>query len=289
MIDIATKAMASLPEVEAEMHHLLGRGPVADAARYHLAAGGGRVRAGIALTASAALDIDPEGSIACAATAELLHNASLVHDDLQDGDRTRRGQPAVWVRYDKATAISAGDLLISAAYAALTHHPQPAAAISITHEAVAATTHGQALDLAAGSASFDEYVQVATAKSGPLLALPMRLVLLAGGISGDALATRAGHSLALAYQIIDDLGDRARDREQGAMNACHILEAEGRSSHQAAALAISRARHALDLTRTEARRLPAGAGAVYLDLADRLVRQLPDSAPEFASEFAYAS
>lgn len=289
MFDIATKAMASLAVVEAEMLRLLGRGPVADAARYHLAAGGGRVRAETALAASAALAIEPEGSVACATASELLHNASLVHDDLQDGDRTRRGQPAVWVRYDKATAVSVGDLLISAAFAGLAHHPRPAAAITITHEAVAATTLGQAMDLAARPASFEEYVQVATAKSGPLLALPMRLVLLAGDVADDVQATRAGHALALAYQIIDDLGDRSRDRERGSMNGCHILESEGRSPHQAAALAISRARHALDLARTEAHRLPAGAGSVYLSLAARLLRQLAESEPEIASEFAYAS
>ena len=277
MIAIAPHATTSLASVEALMHRLLGRGPVADAARYHLAAGGSRVRAEIALRASSALDIDPEASMACAAVTELLHNASLVHDDLQDGDRMRRGRPAVWVRYDKATAISAGDLLISAGHAALAHHPHPAAAIATTHEAVAATTRGQALDLAGEPATFEDYVRIATAKSGPLLALPMRLVLLAGAFPGDAAAARAGRSLALAYQIIDDLADRPSDRQRGVMNVCHVLEGEGRTPEAAAALAVSRARHALDLARDEAARLPAGAGAAYRTLADRLLHRLPET------------
>jgi len=277
MIDIASRAMTSLESVEVLMHRLLGRGPVADAARYHLAAGGGRSRAEIALLASSALDIDPDASMACAAVTELLHNASLVHDDLQDGDDMRRGRPAVWVRYGKATAISAGDLLLSAGYAALVQHPHPAAAIAMTHEAVAATTRGQALDLAAEPATFELYVRIATAKSGPLVALPMRLVLLAGGVPGDAAAARAGRSLALAYQIIDDLADRVLDRQRGLMNVCHILEGEGRTPEHAAALAVSRAGHALDLARGEAARLPAGAGAAYLALADRLSHRLPET------------
>ncbi len=277
MIDIAPRAMTSLSSVETLMHRLLGRGPVADAARYHLAAGGGRVRAEIALAASAALGIDREASLACAAVTELLHNASLVHDDLQDGDQMRRGRPAVWVRYDKSTAISAGDLLISAGYAALAHHPDPAAAIAMTHEAVAATTRGQADDIAAEQAMFEDYVRIATAKSGPLLALPMRLVLLAGGVPGDAEAARTARSLALAYQIIDDLVDRVPDRQRGVMNVCHVLEAEGRAPEAAAALAVSRARDALDLARDEAARLPVGAGAAYLELAARLWHRLPET------------
>lgn len=277
MIDIATQAMTSLPSVEALMDRLLGHGPVADAARYHLEAGGGRVRAAIALAASSALDIENAAALASAAAPELLHNASLVHDDLQDGDRMRRGRPAVWVRYDKAMAISAGDLLVSAGYAALACHPHPAAAIAMTHEAVAATTRGQALDLAAEPATFADYVRIATAKSGPLVALPMRLALLAGACPGDAAAARAGRSLALAYQIIDDLGDRVPDRQRGVVNVCHILEGEGRTPEDAAELAVSRARHALELARSEARRLPAGAGAAYLDLADRLSHRLPET------------
>jgi len=277
MIDIAPRAMTSLATVEALMNRLLGRGPVADAARYHLAAGGGRVRAESALAASAALGIDEDAALASAATPELLHNASLVHDDLQDGDQVRRGRPAVWVRYDKSMAISAGDLLISAAYAALAHHPDPAAAIAMTHEAVAATTCGQADDLAAEPATFEDYVRIATAKSGPLVALPMRLVLLAAAVPGDAAAARAGRSLALAYQIIDDLADRVPDRQRGVTNVCHVLEGEGRMPEAAARLAVSRARNALDLARGEAGCLPAGAGAAYLDLADRLSHRLPES------------
>ena len=277
MIAIAPRAMTSLASVEALMHRRLGHGPVADAARYHLAAGGSRVRAEIALLASSALDLDPAASIACAAVTELLHNASLVHDDLQDGDQMRRGRPAVWVRYGKATAISAGDLLISAGYAALAQHPHPAAAIAMTHEAVAAMTHGQALDLAAQPVTFADYVRIATAKSGPLLALPMRLVLLAGGVPGDAEAARAGRSLALAYQIIDDLADRVPDRQRGVLNVCHILEGEGRTPEDAATLVVSRARQSLDLARGEAARLPAGAGAAYLALADRLSHRLPET------------
>ena len=76
--------------------------------------GGGRVRAKLGLEAAEILNLDDPGRLACACGPELLHNASLVHDDLQDRDETRRGHPAVWRRFGPAAAISIGDLMISA-------------------------------------------------------------------------------------------------------------------------------------------------------------------------------
>lgn len=264
------------------MQQLLGLGPVADAARYHLATGGRRIRAGIAQAAGAALDIDADAVLASAVAVELLHNASLIHDDLQDGDRSRRHQPTVWACFGEKSAILAGDLMISAAYAALARHPHPAAALVVTHDAVATTIRGQADDLATSEASaaqarFDEYLHIATTKSGPLLALPMRLVLLAAGISGDAEAARAGNFLASAYQLLDDLADREQDRERGVLNGCFILEGEGRSKDEAAALALSHARRSLTLACAAAKNLPAGVGQVYLALADRLLAPFPEA------------
>ena len=51
-------------------------------------------------------------SVPWAAAVELLHNATLIHDDIQDGDQVRRGQPTTWVRHGQAQAINAGDLLL---------------------------------------------------------------------------------------------------------------------------------------------------------------------------------
>ena len=97
--------------------------PLTEAIRYHLSTGGGRIRASIALGCAAALDLDVEAAVIAAAVPELLHNASLIHDDMQDGDIERRGRAALWVAFDRDTAICAGDQMISAAYGALASFP----------------------------------------------------------------------------------------------------------------------------------------------------------------------
>lgn len=69
------------------------------AAIYHLKSGGQRLRAKLALHTSVCVGLSEEDGFSLAATAELLHNASLIHDDLQDRDRSRRGRGTVWVVY----------------------------------------------------------------------------------------------------------------------------------------------------------------------------------------------
>ncbi|MEO1174347.1 MAG: polyprenyl synthetase family protein, partial [Myxococcota bacterium] len=83
-----------------------------DIVREHLSTGGKRIRARLALAAADALGATADSSIPWAAACELLHNATLIHDDLQDGDELRRGQPTAWVRHGMPSAINAGDLLL---------------------------------------------------------------------------------------------------------------------------------------------------------------------------------
>src|SRR6185295_17019159 len=101
-------------------------GPLAQTmVREHLASGGKRLRARLALTALTALGGERAHGIAWAAACELLHNATLVHDDVQDGDELRRGQPTVWARHGVAQAINAGDLLFALPYLAVDHLAAP--------------------------------------------------------------------------------------------------------------------------------------------------------------------
>jgi len=86
------------------------------AARYHLEAGGQRVRARLALHACEALGVVGDQAVRLAACVELLHNASLVHDDLQDKEKLRRGLPTVCAAFGPDVALCTGDLLLSAAY-----------------------------------------------------------------------------------------------------------------------------------------------------------------------------
>ncbi len=88
-------------------------GGVGEFAKFHFETGGKRLRARLALEAVHALTLNFSASkaVGWAAACELLHNASLVHDDIQDGDRVRRGKPTVWVRCGVAQAINVGDLM----------------------------------------------------------------------------------------------------------------------------------------------------------------------------------
>jgi geranylgeranyl diphosphate synthase type I len=94
-------------------------GVLADIAEQHLQTGGKRLRARLALAATAALGGSLQHGVLWAAACELSHNATLIHDDLQDGDVQRRGHPTTWVRHGAAQAINAGDLLLMLPFLAL--------------------------------------------------------------------------------------------------------------------------------------------------------------------------
>jgi len=280
VFDTISKLTVSREDVDAYMLQCISEtpSPVMDAARYHLAAGGSRVRAQLGLDAANALGLSPTTVLACAAAPELLHNASLVHDDLQDGDAMRRNKRAVWSLYGRQVAISTGDLLISAAYRAIATHPNAGAALRAMHEAVAITISGQAQDCSAKTPSPKDYATIAANKSGPLLALPIRLALIAAEAPGQDVAVSAGRALAITYQILDDIADRADDLANGATNICLSLEASGYAPTSAQIIARDRAHAALQTARRDASALPDNVGSSLMTLADRLETQLNEVA-----------
>lgn len=262
-----------------------------DAAAYHLGAGGQRVRAKIALQAALAMDLSVADAVSIATTVELLHNASLVHDDIQDGDETRRGQKAVWARFGINTAICTGDLMLSAAYAALCKLENSSALpamVALAHERTAIAIDGQCADLmantnAADSAVIDisRYKNIAIAKSGALLSLPIELVLLAAGQSQFLPdAQQAAEAFAIGYQIVDDLDDVQSDAggntkgtKGGALNIIPVLKAAGYAGNcveKARKIGLQHLDTAVDL----AVRLPRNAGALLTDYAKRLRARL---------------
>ncbi len=224
----------------------------------------------LALDAARALGLDPLAAMSCACAAELLHNASLVHDDVQERDGTRRGKLALWRKFDAAAAICAGDLMISAAFASLAAHPDPASALLLMHGAISDTARGQAVDLAAQIATLGDYRAMVAAKTGPLLALPARLALCAARAPADELVSEVAWNMAVAYQALDDLNDIAADRAAGRVNICTVLEANGWSRFEASMTARDEASAALDLARGIASQLPLNVGSAFCNLADRL-------------------
>ena len=223
-----------LADVKAAMRALAAcpQGPLRAAIDHHLETGGSLVRARLALDASLALSVPTRDAIAVATACELLHNASLIHDDLQDQDPVRRGKPALWHKYGSDVAICAGDLLLSAAFAAIAGlGGQAAPLIMLLHTRIATTIHGQSEDLASvnhASLSLTTYEAIAVGKSGPLLSLPLELALhLSGAASRADVGVRAVNRLALGYQMLDDLADAEADAAAGEVNAVTIMTLSG--------------------------------------------------------------
>jgi geranylgeranyl pyrophosphate synthase len=266
----------------------------AAAASYHLGSGGQRVRGMLALHAGNCLGLTPKDSLTLATACELLHNASLVHDDLHDRDTLRRGQPSVWCKFGEEIAICAGDLLLSASYLALSNFDSVArlpALFALMHRRVSSAICGQCADLRQPThkaATIDEFKNIALSKSGALLSLPTELALLAAG-ENQALgqARQAAESFAMAYQIYDDLLDvetdaarhavKASDQNQiGKAAACNIvliLQADPNCANARAAAVGIGLQH-LSLAASASANLPLHSGDALHTLSLQLQEKL---------------
>lgn len=191
-------------------------GPLAPAARLHLAHPGKLGRSRLALACCDALGVAPGDGVALAVACELLHNASLVHDDVQDRDRLRRGRPAIWSVYGDAVAINLGDdLLTRALRQASRVGADPTIRLTLVDLFTRATSRaigGQVWDCRPGAALETDpevYEEIALRKTGALLALPAEAALALAGrdAAEQELARCALQDLAVAFQIQDDLLD----------------------------------------------------------------------------------
>ena len=213
----------------------------AAAAQYHLGSGGQRIRAILALHAGNRLGLSEKNCQTLAAACELLHNASLIHDDLHDRDTQRRGQPSVWHKFGDEVAVCAGDLLLSASYLALSQLNGVArlpALFALMHARIASAIRGQCADLRRlthRALTIGDFKNIAITKSGALLSLPTELALLAAGQDLALVRARqAAVTFAIAYQIHDDLIDVEADafrnsikspfnNQTGNSTACNIV------------------------------------------------------------------
>lgn len=218
-----------LTEVEARMIELAGdrlTDPGAQMIHEHLGHGGKRLRAQLALGACQAFGGRALDALGWATAVELMHNASLVHDDIQDGDRTRRGHPALWVRYGTAQGINAGDLMLMLPFRALGQYPAPtqAALVQILAEYAERTVRGQIEELALAAppdTSWSHYFRAVSGKTGTLFALPVRGAAEIAGVRGDAAGeiALAFSSIGVLYQMQNDLLDLFDEKGRGAQGS----------------------------------------------------------------------
>jgi geranylgeranyl diphosphate synthase, type I len=174
--------------------------------------GGKAIRAALAMLGAEACGVDPQIALPGAAAVELVHNFSLVHDDLMDRDRRRRHRATVWALWGDAVAVLAGDAMLSLAHEVLLESTSAHRAAAQTTIAVASREliRGQIADMAferRDDVSLAECLSMSRAKTAALIAASaVAGAQLAGALPlvRDALSAYGGH-LGLAFQLVDDL------------------------------------------------------------------------------------
>lgn len=243
----------------------------------HFESFGGQKRAWLTLSAGRRLGIADADAVALAASVELLHNASLVQDDMQDQSLTRRGRTAVWGRYGEPSAIGLTNLLLASAFAAVARirHPDVLPTlIEKLYAAVAETAEGQVADLARPS-DLAAVVASARRKSGPFFALALELPLVTAGYLDDvALAHGAACDFGLGYQIFDDLADVETDRAAETGSSLVLAFEREFSPTEARSRVVALAWEALGSAIERARRLPRDCGMELAEQAEDLSERL---------------
>jgi geranylgeranyl pyrophosphate synthase len=256
---------------------------VVKAVSHHLSAGGSRVRAHFSLEASSMLGVDMADAITLAAICELLHNASLIHDDLVDRAPMRRVLASVWAQFGDSTAVCAGDLLLATAFAlvgeinCVEYLPK---VLSLVHQRTLNVILGQDAEQTSNPTDLDQYERVAIGKSASLLSLPFELsLLLSGNDQFLEKAQCASQTFAVAYQMLDDLNDYAEDRQNGSVNAVSVAMDAAKSDYASAcALVCSRAQALIKQSIEDAAELPRDSGAALIAYAETMCLTLHGSA-----------
>ena len=201
---------------------------VVEAMRYASLAGGKRVRPFLVCATAALFDVEESRALRAAAAVELIHCYSLVHDDLpaMDDDELRRGQPTCHIAFDEATAILAGDALLTKAFEVLADektHAEPSIRSTLVKALARASGHegmvgGQIIDLYAENHDLDvsEIMRLQRMKTGALIAVSCDIGALMGKASEEARHHLRGyaHDIGLAFQIVDDLLDIRGDEAE---------------------------------------------------------------------------
>jgi farnesyl diphosphate synthase len=221
-----------------------------DAMRYAVLGQGKRLRPFLVVQSARLFAVDDAFSLRVGAALEALHCYSLVHDDLpaMDNDDLRRGLPTVHRKFDEATAILAGDALLTFAFEVLADEATHSSA-DVRVKLVAALARaageagmvgGQMLDIAAEELGFDSYGEIAAMqarKTGALFRFACEAGALLGEKDSTALRQYADH-IGLAFQIADDILDvessaetlgkaTQKDRGKGKATFVDLLGMEG--------------------------------------------------------------
>jgi farnesyl diphosphate synthase len=226
--------------------------PLFSAMRYAALAGGKRLRPFLTLEAGRLFEADETALFRTACAIECVHTYSLIHDDLpcMDDDDLRRGQPTTHKAFDEATALLAGDALLTFAFELLadpqTHPDSKMRCLLVTGLARAAgplgMVAGQMIDMAPGEAASDliTITRMNRLKTGALIGFSVEAGCLLGAAPDDArlALARYAHDIGMAFQMVDDLLDvdasetetgkaTGKDAAAGKVNFVTVLGEEG--------------------------------------------------------------
>ena len=195
---------------------------------------GKRLRPRILLAVAESEGSDGRAALGAAAALELLHNFSLIHDDIEDGDEMRHGRPTLWAEHGIPAALVAGDAMSALAYLTLVDGSSDlapatvAAMLRCLQHAHFRMCEGQAFDIGFETApfvTFEEYARMIEGKTAALLAVACELGALAAGASHERATaySRVGRAYGLAFQVRDDvLGTWGRTEETGKPSGADI-------------------------------------------------------------------
>lgn len=185
------------PELRAALHHLLG-------------AGGKRIRPTLVLLTGNMLGADPDKLITLAAAVELLHTATLVHDDLIDGALLRRGNPTLNARWSPASTVLTGDFIFARA-AKLAAETDCLPLMRLFAETLAIIVNGELTQLFSSRdiANRENYNQRIFAKTASLFEMSARGAAMISPVDEATVETMQdyGYQVGMAFQIVDDILD----------------------------------------------------------------------------------
>lgn len=247
-MDPKTLSSRYQPELDAELGLVIGDSslPLYDMMRYHLGwidafgqerpgKGGKLLRPGLCLYACESVGGDWRQALPAAAALELMHNFTLIHDDIEDDDRERRGVPTVWSVWGQPQAINAGDAMHILSRLALLKLEERGVstakvlrAARILDQTCLRLCEGQYLDISYENRmdiGIDDYMEMIGGKTAALFACSLKLGALTGTRDEDLIEVlhRFGKNLGLAFQIQDDiLGIWGEDSKTGKSTASDI-------------------------------------------------------------------
>lgn len=189
--------------------------------KYVLAGGGKRIRPILVLLACEAVGGKRDDALHAGAGIEILHNFTLVHDDIMDNADSRRGRATVHTKWDENVAILVGDELLALSYRILlrTESPRIKDIASVFTEGVVEVCEGQAYDKEFESRSrvgVDEYLLMIRKKTGKMVAVATEIgALIGNGAQAEVAGLRSyGELVGRAFQVQDDLLDVVADEKK---------------------------------------------------------------------------